>query len=366
MAMETRTFSQINGGTAVAYNPSTDSVLVTRLGGPTDGIVTGVAPTANPTFTGTVTTAGSAGTALVGMPALGSSSSAAGGTLTFQLQAAGTSSGNNSGGLGVFKAGAPNGSGAVSNWQFQSSGGTAYCTLQDSATGASTTSNFLNVTGIFPTTQTATTYGVYFDFTGAGSSNQGNQAFRVNFNAGYTGSNYCSAASFLNQNAGTGTTLIYSSASNPATNHGTLTVAIGATSGYNIGNLCLAENGVFNSAVWACSTVAKNSATNIGIAAFALNTGTTPIQCAGYFGLQNSTPTFVSAALICDNGGTSSPIFLGRANGTTQFALDSSGNQQIGNSATASVGVGTIVGKYPIYNTSGVLLGYMPIYGSIT
>jgi hypothetical protein len=39
---------------------------------------------------------------------------------------------------------------------------------------------------------------------------------------------------------------------------------------------------------------------------------------------------------------------------------------QIANSATATIGVGAITGKFPIYNQSGTLLGYIPIYASIT
>jgi hypothetical protein len=69
----------------------------------------------------------------------------------------------------------------------------------------------------------------------------------------------------------------------------------------------------------------KNSATNIGVAGFGLNTGTSPIQIGGYFGLQNSIPTYASAALMCDNGTQTSNIFVARDNGGSVFTIANGG-----------------------------------------
>jgi uncharacterized repeat protein (TIGR01451 family) len=41
----------------------------------------------------------------------------------------------------------------------------------------------------------------------------------------------------------------------------------------------------------------------------------------GYFGIQTTTPTFTSAALMCDNGSTTSSILVARDNGTAVFTI---------------------------------------------
>lgn len=212
--------------------------------------------------------------------------------------------------------------GRINNW-------TAQQNFNFAPSGGSTASNAFSSVFTMPTTMTATTYGVLINPTGAGSSSQISQAFRVDYAAGYTGSSGTQTGVFLNRNAGTGNTIPYYSGANGAFNAGMNAVAIGTTTGLNI-NFYSAENGARNIALLGVATVAKNSATNIGVMGAGLNTGTSPIQIGGWFQLGNTDLTFESAALVADNGSTSSPVFLARVNGTTDFRINSSGNIDIG------------------------------------
>lgn len=111
----------------------------------------------------------------------------------------------------------------------------------------------------------------------------------------------------------------------PLGNVGEVTYAYGTSTGLNIGNFAEAVNGNLNIGVLAKSTTAKNSASNVGVLSVALNTGSSPVQVAGYFGLVNATPTLTSAALIADNGGTTSSIFEAWDNGTVTFTIADAG-----------------------------------------
>lgn len=111
----------------------------------------------------------------------------------------------------------------------------------------------------------------------------------------------------------------------PLGNVGTVTYAYGTTVGLNVGSYAEAANGNFNVGVLAKTITAKNSATNVGVLAVALNTGSSPVQVAGYFGLVTATPTLTSAALIADNGATTSNIFEARDNGTAAVTVADGG-----------------------------------------
>jgi hypothetical protein len=191
--------------------------------------------------------------------------------------------------------------------------------------------NALNVTATLSSTN-AVQIGSIFDFTTAGS---GGGAIQVgllfNLNAGYTGSNTTVGASYVNAVAGTGNNLnITAAVTAPTGNAGAVYYATATTTGLNYGTFGDAENGNLNIGLIGRAVIAKNSATNIGVLGVGLNTGTTPIQVGGYFGLHNATPTFESSALIADNGGTTSPIFLARDGGTTVFSVIDGGNTGVG------------------------------------
>ncbi len=116
-----------------------------------------------------------------------------------------------------------------------------------------------------------------------------------------------------------------SSTAGPLGNVGTVTYAYGTTVGLNLGSYAEAANGNLSIGALAKAITAKNSATNVGVMAVALNTGSTPVHVAGYFGLVNATPTLTSAALIADNGTTTSNIFEARDNGTAVVTVADGG-----------------------------------------
>lgn len=196
--------------------------------------------------------------------------------------------------------------------------------------GSSTTSNFLNITGTMPTVMSATTYGVNIQITSAGSSSQVSQAMRIDYLGGYTGSSATNAASFVNQVAGQGNNFNSFNISNGITgNSGISGVTSSNATAINLGVSGSAQLATTNIGVIGFATTLKNSGTNIGVMGVGLNLGTSPIEVGGYFGLHSATPTFVSSALIADNGTEAQPIFLGRDNGTVVFTIADQGDVTI-------------------------------------
>jgi len=161
-------------------------------------------------------------------------------------------------------------------------------------------------------------------------------AFNMDFLAGATDANLYAAGRFANNAAGIGTNIFDVSAGLKA-NLGNLNIAYATTNGHNAGSLNVAWGGNLNVGSAALATTAKNSATNVGVVGLGLNTGTSPIQVGGYFGLQTGTPTFTSAALMADNGGTTSDIFVARDNGTAVFNIKDGGKVGIGTSTPSTL-----------------------------
>ncbi|HYG52319.1 MAG TPA: hypothetical protein VD905_15520, partial [Flavobacteriales bacterium] len=170
------------------------------------------------------------------------------------------------------------------------------------------------------------------------------ETFRCQLDAGGTNATYFIATEIYNAVAGTGTNLaLATSFANPVGNSGVNVFAYATTAGYNIANYCEALGGNISIGLVGKSITAKNSATNVGVIGVGLNTGTSPIHVGGYFALAGSdTPTFVSAALIGDNGNTTSPVLLLRDNGTVIHEFIDGGNVGLFTSA-GSYGSGTKV-----------------------
>jgi len=173
--------------------------------------------------------------------------------------------------------------------------------------------------------------GADFLVTSAGSSAQDVAALRAALLAGYTGSNMTMAGTFNNVAAGTGSNL-----ANGLFNAGARGVVISTTTGSNVGLFGTADGGNRSVGTFGRSTTAKNSATNIGALGYGLNTGTTPVQIGGYFGLTNTDPTFTSAALMADNGTQTDPIFVARDNGTPVFSIADGGVTTLTSSFSAA------------------------------
>ena len=178
----------------------------------------------------------------------------------------------------------------------------------------------LSITATLPTVSTVANTAVDVQVTSAGSSAQIQRAFNFDLLAGYTGSSSTQCFRTSSNVAGTGTTVIVA-----ACNQGGFAAATGTTTGTNVGMYGSAQNGNISVGVFGRSVLAKNSATNIGVYGSGINTGTTPIQIGGYFGLHAADPTFASAALMCDNGSTTSDIFVARDNGTAKVTIADGG-----------------------------------------
>lgn len=179
------------------------------------------------------------------------------------------------------------------------------------------------------------------DVSTSGSDTQPRISMQSLLTSGFTGNAATVAVDAENVVAGTGNDFKFgTSFSNPTGNSGINGFAGATTTGLNVGSYAEAVGGSTNAGAVGKSITAKNSANNIGVIGVARNTGTSPVEIGGFFGLYNSTPTWESAALIADNGGTTNPIFLARDNGTTTFTIADGGN--ITTSADLAVNGGDI------------------------
>lgn len=190
----------------------------------------------------------------------------------------------------------------------------------------------LYLSATMPTTITATRYAIDYQITSAGSSSQTSGALNVSILPGYTGTQSTNAINITNT---------VTSGSTDVTLFGQKQMAgfmgsSGSNSGTNTGNLGSASNALLNIGLFGRAITAKNSGTNIGTLGAASNTGTSPIQIGGYFQLGTGNPTFTSAALMCDNGSQTDPIFVARDNGTVVVQLSDGGFLGIGNGSTAA------------------------------
>lgn len=204
--------------------------------------------------------------------------------------------------------------------------------------------NAFRISATMPTVITATSSAVDWQVTSAGSSSQTNNAFTLNYLAGYTGSSGTRGLTITNAAAGTGTGFTTGNR-----NIATVITCNATTAGSNVGVLASADNGDRNLGIHGRTTTAKNNALNIGVIGTSLNTGSTPTQVGGYFGLHASSdvPSFTSAALMCDNGSQTSDIFVARDNGTAVITCADGGNTTftgsviIKNGAANNVGLAT-------------------------
>jgi hypothetical protein len=183
-------------------------------------------------------------------------------------------------------------------------------------------SNAWAFTGTLPASTSGRTDAFRVSVTSAGSSANVQSGAYFTLGGGYTGASYAIAMQADNTAAGTGTSYLTGAA-----NIGGLFNSSATTTGSNVGFRGNASGGNFNAAIAGAATTLKNSATNIGAIAIALNTGTSPVQVGGFFGLMNAAPTLASSAgLIADNGSTTSDIFVARDNGTAIFTIADGGS----------------------------------------
>ncbi len=221
------------------------------------------------------------------------------------------------------------------------SGAICGTTFLTTPSGGSGVSNFLNLTGTQPTTLTAAFVGINFQVTSAGSSSFTTAGMTVSLQAGYTGSSSTIGLTANNSAAGT------ANATLNVGNFGAQCLTNPTTTGNNFGFFGNAVNGNLNVGCLGRSLSAKDNATNIGVIGHATNTGASGVLIGGYFALHGTTtPTFTSAALMCDNAALTSDIFVARDNGVNCFVIADGG----------------LVSKYNSITTAG--LGLPAIYGS--
>jgi hypothetical protein len=207
----------------------------------------------------------------------------------------------------------------------------------------------LSLTGTMPTTIAATTNAIEINITSAGTSAFTNRAALLTYSSGYTGSATTFGLQVLNQVAGQGANILTGLSNNAIA--GTSSVI---TTGYNIGGRYVAAGGNVSIGLAGFSINAKNSATNIGGAFFARNTGSSPIQIGVYAGLNESDPSLSSAALIADNSDQAVPVALFRDNGGVVFTIADGGNTTLTGTITHNSG---IVGVTNASSASGGIVG---------
>lgn len=220
------------------------------------------------------------------------------------------------------------------------------------------TTGFHTITGTLTTSSGVTHPALYLNVTSAGSTANANEfqlALYGVLNAGYTGTGLTGGGYFENLAAGTATNP-FSSAFSGVANAGVSGITYGTTAGTNIGLNGSGQLGNVNYGVFGKSTGTKNSATNIGVAGFAVNAGSSPVTVGGYFGLQATTPTYATAALIADNGAVAADILVARDNGTAVLTVADGGpitiTSTLVSSRTTDFGWTVVTGANTACNTT--------------
>jgi len=225
--------------------------------------------------------------------------------------------------------------------------------------GASGSSNFLQVSGTLNPTNSNSAQGILFTITSAGSSNQLQAAIKGTLSAGYTGANSTFGINVSNSTAGTGTSGLMGSFANYAAYNNSNST----TAGNNVGALGTAQgSSSANLGVVGRSFSGSNSALlNVGVMGISLNATT---SVGGFFALENAIPTFAtSSALVVDNASsTGSDLFVAQSKGTALDVITGSGNIGI-NTTTPSQAlsvVGNVQLSGNIVSNGDICIGTCP------
>jgi hypothetical protein len=181
----------------------------------------------------------------------------------------------------------------------------------------------LNIAATQPASPVATQNAIVLNITSNGSASIANTAIAASYQAGYIGNHTTRGIIISNLAAGTANNPL--SFSTTQGNLGFVAQAAATTTGANIGGMGSATGGNVNIGLEGQAVTAKNSATNIGVVGYGLNTGTTPVEI-GVLATMNGTLPTVSAALIADNGTETIPVALFQVGGATKFSVDTYGN----------------------------------------
>ena len=233
-----------------------------------------------------------------------------------------------------------------------STAGRSILTIADTMVGTSATSNFLNVTGTFPSgTFTASTIisPVLFNITAGGTANSAESAaVRLKYNTGTPigGGGAYGAFGILSDATLRGSTSygapgVYTSAGiGSRTTATTASEIVASLWGHSVSAANTIGMAVLGEATGAGTT-------NIGVVGRA--SGATN-NLSGYFTLGSSNPTG-TASLIADNGAVAANIFEARDNGTAVFTIADGGTTTM--TGTLAVPTGTAAMPFPINNGTG-------------
>lgn len=211
-------------------------------------------------------------------------------------------------------------------FETQTSAGATVFYVAPGGNTSTTQGQFVYLTGSLPATNASTnqSIGVYYNMSSSGSSSSNAQgAVKNTLGAGYTGSALTYGTFCGNSAAGTAGSVGFLTG-----NYGCYGQSNATTTGANAAIVGSAANGNINIGGLFQSITAKNSAKNYGVYATALNTGTSAVEVAGFFGLYGTSPPSLTnnAAIIADNGAETADVALFRVNGTTKFSIDVNGN----------------------------------------
>lgn len=216
-----------------------------------------------------------------------------------------------------------------------------------------------NLSATQPASPTGPQKASEFSITSAGSAAQANQAVRIDYLAGYTGSSRTDGFFSSSLVSGTGTTLIPASGANTFIgNDGGIGSSSGTTTGYNVGLIGIASAGAVNAGIVGLAQIGKASSTNIGGAFSAINSGGTN-AIGVWAALNQTTVPSVSAALIADNGSQSNPVALFQVNAVTKFSINAKGNPTFTVYTVSTLPSGPVNGDVALVSdaTSNVVIG---------
>lgn len=236
-----------------------------------------------------------------------------------------------------------------------STAGRSILTIQDTITGSSATSNFLNITGTFPATLSATTTGVNIALTGDDdnsaqnglqvslSSSGANPQNRITINSLLTGT-------FINNDA----LAIYGKNTATSAGNGFTVGARGEANGNAAGRwagiMGYATSGNGNATATiggyfaGVGTTSATTTSNYGVVSGAQSSGTNGIgglfflNATSNFDIAATAPSSLitatgKAALVADNGAVAANIFEARDNGTAVFTIADGGASTFATSA---------------------------------
>ncbi len=222
--------------------------------------------------------------------------------------------------------------------------------------GASTTSNFLNVTGtLLGTGNVAANWGLNAQVTSAGSVAQTQGAMLVSLLAGYTGSSATYGAQFTNAAAGTNSvTTSISLGGNTAVE------ALSSGGGnYNRGVVGRASGGLtVNQGVVGIATSAQP--VNIGVMGSALSGTAANIPLLALGGSVNASNFTTSASLVVFGGGNKIASFQGSVINTELVTISSTGALNITNTSAIQLVLGYDISDIANFSVSST--GTLGIY----